>query len=400
MNWLPPDSSLAIDYDNIVGLGIGSLDFFSLPNSTTDLAGAQIMQQEPVTTSLVQHDHQINTSVRRDADFLTDDSRTPWDNAPSRLVKSYTSFESPRAAAYTVTPSDTPGGLYATSVNGARMPCTVRARRASRLIPGARPIRSLKQVQAHSHDGDDGLEFPDVSHIVVDPPTTSSSNDSIHGVPSLSDITYNAIMQAFKKLCLDDGASFPSYKTSRFPGLSSLHLCIRLYFENFDQIMPLLHKTVALIDDYWLLALAVAAIGCQYVEADEYAQMVEPLHELLRRAIAVEFTAAKMRIVGRSKHGLAFAQAVVLSQVGMLYAGSARLLHFAKAQHSALIELARALAAPVTAFEFAQSDAQYGSNVDTGSATWELAMLHECKRRVICSVVVSRFELQQSCVSH
>lgn len=389
MNWLPPDNSIAIDYDNIVGLGIGSLDFFSLPNSTADLTRIHPMQQERVTASRASDNHQVHTTARRDAHISAGDPGTPWNNMSPGAVESYVSSESPRSAAHTVSPSDAPGGLYATSVNGARMPCTIRARRASRLIPGARPIRPLNQVRARSCNDDHRLEFPDVSHIVVDDATTLSIDGCIHAALLLPITTYEAMTQTFMKLCLDDGASFPRYTNPRFPALASLNFCIRLYFENFDTVMPLLHRGVTWVGDYWLLALASAAIGCQYAEADEYAQMVEPLHEFLRRAITVEFTAERMSSVGRSRYGLAFAQAMTLSQVGMLYSGSSRLLHFAKAQHSAMVELARALLVAATESVSTQLDAQYGGNGDAESSSWEAAMFGECKRRVICSIRVS-----------
>lgn len=130
-------------------------------------------------------------------------------------------------------------------------------------------------------------------------------------------------------------------------------------------------------------------MGCHFAEADEYAQMVEPLHEFLRRVIIVEFTTERMSSVGRNRHGLAFAQAMTLSQVGMLYSGSPRLLHFAKAQHSAMVELTRALLVAATESASTQLNTQYGGNGDAESSSWEVAMFDECKRRVICYIRVS-----------
>lgn len=199
MNWLPPDNSIAIDYNNIVGLGIGSLDFFSLPNATADLTAIYPMQQERVTASPASENHQIHTTARRDAHISAGDPGASWNNMSPGTVESYVSSESPRSAAHTVSPSDAPGGLYATSVNGVRMPCTIRARRASRLVPGARPIRPLNQVRARSCNDDHRLEFPDVSHIVVDDATTLSTDGCIHAALLLSITTYQAMTQTFKE---------------------------------------------------------------------------------------------------------------------------------------------------------------------------------------------------------
>lgn len=393
MNWLPSDDFLVIDYDSITGLDIGSLDFFSLPDSTTGLAAAQDVLQESVTTVGAQRHPHITTTSQRSADNVTDGSETPWNDPSPGTVDSCVSMESSRSTAHSFSHCDVPGGLYATSIDGARMPCTIRARRVSRLLPGARPIRPLNNIHAQFREEEYKLEFPDVSHIAVDDTVLESAEKGTRTTPSISDATYHKVVQAFTSLCLNDGSSYSTYKTSRFPELSSLNLCVELYFVNFDPIMPLLHEAVAWVNDHWLLALAVAAVGCQYLESDEYAQMVEPMHEFLRRAIVTEFSAESMGTVDQSRHGLAFAQAVVLSQVGMLYAGSTKLLQFAKAQRSGLIELARMLLAPITSIEPNQWNTQHSSNESIGGTSWELAMVNECKRRLVHSIFVSQIDL-------
>lgn len=395
MNWLPPDDSLAIDYDNIVGLGIGSLDFFSLPDSITGLAATQNLRQESITTDGAQRHNHITTTSQRSASDVIEDSEILWNNISPRIVDSCVSIESSRPTAHAVSTCDVPGGLYATSVDGGRKPCTIRARGARRSLPGAAPIRSLKHIQVCPLGEDNILEFPDVSHIAVDDTVITSIENEMRATRLLSDATYNKIMQAFTKLCLNDQSSFPTYKTSRFPELASLNFCVELYFINFDPVMPLLHKAVAWMDDHWLLALAVAAIGCQYVEADEYAQMVEPMHEFLRRAFVVESSVERIGTVDGSRKGLAVAQAMVLGQVGMLYAGSARLLHFAKAQRNAMIELACMLHMPVALTEFSQQNTQHVSHEYVEGTSWEMAMANECKRRLICSIFVGQAHISQ-----
>lgn len=393
MNWLPPDRSLIIDYDNIVGLGLGFLDSFSLPGSTTDLTATETVHQGSVTNSKTP----MNAPAWRDGEYPMGDSAITWNDTSPGTAESYVSSKSPHSAAHNISPDGALGGLYATSSNGARMPCTIRARRHCRLIPGARPVRPLNRIQSLACNKNRGLEFPDVSHLAVDDVSMISTEGSTNVPPFLSDIMYETIMQNFTIQCLNDGSSFPNYTASRFPGLSSLNLCVRLYFENFDRIAPVLHGAIVCINDHWLLALAVVAIGCQYAEADEYSQMVEPLHELLRRSIATELTMESLNVVARSRHGLAFAQAMVLSHVGMLYVGSASLLHFAKAQRSAIVELARTLSDPAIRFEFTQPDVLHGNNGETGSTSWELAMATECKRRIVCLIGVSQIRHLSLC---
>ncbi|KAJ8114720.1 hypothetical protein OPT61_g3464 [Boeremia exigua] len=386
MNWLPPDDCLAIDYDSILGLGIGSLDFFSLPDSTAVPAAIQNLRQEPVIGSGPQRHYHDTTTSQRSTDHVIGDSETLWNDTSPGTIDSCVSIESSHSMARPLSPCDVPGILYATSIDGARKACTVRARKASRPLPGAQSIRPLNHIQTHSRDEQYGLEFPDVGHIAIDDAIDTAIENGPSTTLSLSSTIYNSITKAFGRLCLDDRSNFPNYKSSRFPELSSLNLCVKFYFLNFDPIMPLLHRAVTWIDDHWLLALAVAAIGCQYVEADEYAQMVEPMQEFLRRAFVVEFSAETVGAVDRSKHGLAFAQAMVLGQVGMLYAGSTELLHFAKAQRSAMIELVRKLQFPLESSQFTEWSTQYSSHDDVRVSSWELAVVNECRRRLIYSI--------------
>jgi hypothetical protein len=221
------------------------------------------------------------------------------------------------------------------------------------------------------------------------------TNASTYAAPLLARSTYEDILQGFRKLCLDDSFGFLSYGSSRFPDILSLNMCIRLYFENFDTIMPIFHDQVTQLSDHWMLALGVSAIGCQYAEADEYAQMVEPLHEFLRRAIMVANNTETMApTTQHQRHQIAFAQARLLNQVGMLYSGSPRLLHFAKTQHSGMVEVARALMSPITATTSTMSIMRQGNDNDgqgSSSVAWRDALLEECKRRIGYSIWVCFF---------
>ncbi|KAH6633700.1 hypothetical protein C7974DRAFT_471779 [Boeremia exigua] len=374
INWLPPDPALAIDYDNIVGVGIGTDDVFTFPSPPDDSSNQNNVHQESV--QLLSSQLQLNT-VQRDANLIfADEFRTIWSTFSPDTAGGYMSSESP----HTISPSDAPGGLYATSINGARMPCTIRARRTQRLMPGAKPIRRLHQLHHDSlYENGGGMAFPDISHITVDD-TVDPASGSIFVAPTLSGSIYEDVLQNFNILCLDNSSSFPSYTSSRFPDIRSLNMCIRLYFENFDTIVPILHNQVTQISDHWALALAVSAIGCQYAEADEYVQMAEPMHEFLRRATAVTINAESMA-TGRSRHHIAFIQAMTLSQFGMLYSGSPKLLNLARANHSAMTQLARALICP-RAVNDPASTATDGADRGSPDRAWRDMLLDECKRRI------------------
>ncbi|KAJ4993600.1 hypothetical protein SVAN01_00654 [Stagonosporopsis vannaccii] len=383
INWLPPDPSLAIDYDSIVGLGVGSIDFFTLPNLSPDdnsVQGNIAHASTAVQPSAEQQ--QGDDAVRRNMRMpLAGNPETPWSNHYPEATESHASSSSPYSAAHTISPSDAPGGLYATSINGARMPCTIRARRDRSVLPGAKPIRRLGLLRhGIPHEPSQKLFFSETSHVIVED-QVATGNGSTYAVPVLSDSTYGDMLQGFRGLCLEEDFGFPPYASSHFPAVPSLNLCLRLYFENFDQIMPILHDQVTQINDHWILALAVSAIGCQYAESDEYAQMVEPMHEFLRRAITVTTNSkATATIDQHQKHEIAFAQARTLSQVGMLYSGSPKLLTLAKAQHSAMVELARHLLFPATPTTLSAFQGDEGR--DRSSLVLENILYDECKRRI------------------
>lgn len=165
-------------------------------------------------------------------------------------------------------------------------------------------------------------------------------------------------------------------------------MCVRLYFVHFDAIMPILHDKITNINNHWILALAVSAIGCQYAEADEYSQMVEPMHEFLRRAILIETNNKSLESIGQDKACTELAQAIALSQIGMLYSGSSRLLGFAKAQHSTVVQLAQALMLSITDRENALADLQAAAGPSTKDQIWIDLMLDECRRRICYSLWV------------
>jgi hypothetical protein len=390
MNWLPPDNSIAIDYDSIVGLGIGSLDFFSLPNSSTQIAEMNTTDPQEPAEHPASDVNCTRNAMMALCDMRTSSSGnhgTPWNDVSPGAVESYVSSESPHSATHTTSPSTAPGGLYATSFNGARMPCTTRARRASRLIPGASPIRPLADLRSRSYVEDEGLEFPDTSHLLVNTEAILT-NSAPHASTTLTKPVYEKMQQNYTRLCLGEGVVFQCYTSSRYPDLSTLNTFVQLYFDNFDIVLPILHDQVTHINDHWILALAVCAVGCQYAEADEFSRTVEPLHEFLRRAIMVDFTESKLHNIGQDRYGVALAQAMTLSQVGMLYFGSPRLLHYAKVQHGAIIALARTLTFQATTSDPVSAPSELDASGVCDSA-WRKLIFEECKCRVGYAIWVS-----------
>jgi hypothetical protein len=147
------------------------------------------------------------------------------------------------SATYTNSSNPTPGGLYATSINGARMPCTIRARKKSRLIPGATLIRPVTDPLHAVLYGQDVVEFPDTTHISVD--HTVSSTDSISPLDlALENSTYEEMCREFGKLCRNENDIFPALTSARYPAYLILNMFIKLYLDNSDSIISILHEQV------------------------------------------------------------------------------------------------------------------------------------------------------------
>lgn len=72
-----------------------------------------------------------------------------------------------------------------------------------------------------------------------------------------------------------------------FPSPGMLHAFIQLYFEYFDAQHPFIHPlSMEQGNHSWILALAVAAVGCQYSSVSNADQYAFALQELLQRAIS------------------------------------------------------------------------------------------------------------------
>lgn len=386
LNWLPSDNSIAIDYDNILGLGINSLGLFSsLSASIPDPPALMPATPDANAIPMVGTAQTGAFTQRNLLSRPTDQQSLSWNAESPEIMEGQISSPSSTSAIHIIPPDAAPGGLYATSSNGARMPCTIRSRRPIRLIPGTTPIISVLDTRFRPKDILDQLEFPDTTRISADQasPLIGSRMPSI---PALSVTTYENIEKHFKSLCLTEGNVFSTYTAARFPSFSSFDVFVDLYYENFDAVVPILHDQVTSMDDHWLLALAVCTIGCQYAEAEEFSACVIPLQELLHRGTTVELARRDLEDIGQDKQSIALAQAVTLSHISMLYFGSTRLLRLATAQRSTLIELARFCSASSPP---RRTDNGWINDPEARELAWKTALLDECKRRIGYTIWVS-----------
>ena len=122
---------------------------------------------------------------------------------------------------------------------------------------------------------------------------------------------YGAITDAFGRLCLDTNTARP-FESAKFPDVDSLNLCIDLYFKNFHETFPLIHRPTFGSDAEWIVLLAVAAIGSSFYKGSCTVQLRDAFQELLRRAI--RFYADG---VGDSLQDLSLAHSQILNLVGL-----------------------------------------------------------------------------------
>ncbi|KAF4334152.1 zinc finger zas1 [Fusarium beomiforme] len=280
INWLPYDNEIETNYYSILGLDV---------NQTLQVA------QDPMVSDTV------NTFPVLDAQSRRLSAVTSLSPGSGLGVSPQLSMSSGRTI---------PGDLYATSSNGARRPCTAKSKQ---LFPPS-GLRGYTQLPAISKDSslpvDDftSLSFPDLSHIIIE--------DEMYREVILAQSTYSKICDAFTQTCFES-FMFHHYTSTQFPSINTMDYFIRLFFEHFNPIAPLIHAQTTDLNGNWVLALAICAIGSQYSATADIHACVIPLHEFLRRVLVTQLEGSELN--------LALAQALVLSQVGLLFCGGSRL---------------------------------------------------------------------------
>lgn len=353
MNWLPANDAIDVDYSSILGLVLS-------PGNLQPAPGA-LSYNDPVP---VQASDQAHGGTPR-SHLVT---------SPSETVSTTS-----QASINSVPPSATKGGLYATSTNGARAPCTVRSKRADPSVhihnsQSLSPISDAPEVASW----DDGiLSFPDLTHVLLDEPARLEQNRTIQA--SLHEI----IQESFHRLCLGSNPLHKPFGSVNFPSIEQLNFFVGLYFDQFASSLPILHELSFDVNDYWPLTLAVAAIGCQYTQTQEFWSYVAPMHEFLRRVMLVEQD-------NRARAGdgdTPYIQAMILSQIGLLYCGPLNMRALAQRRHGELVGLIKFDRLLVPSDDHRSSD--HGT-----SQRWANWMTAETKRRLGYSILVREVVLQ------
>jgi len=110
---------------------------------------------------------------------------------------------------------------------------------------------------------------------------------SLSDVTHISQETYSVFCHTFSDTCISS-SQFKSFRTDVFPSLESFSLFVKLYLENFQSVLPLIHTaTFDLSNCHWLLTLAMASIGSHYAEIQNPELLIGSIHEFFRRTILV-----------------------------------------------------------------------------------------------------------------
>lgn len=192
--------------------------------------------------------------------------------------------------------------------------------------------------------------------------------------------TYKTILHNFQRLCLNPGGGYQVYLSSDFPGRSHMEYFMHLYFQHFNPILPVIHERLADLNTFWPLTLAMCAIGCQYANTPLLSQCATPLHEFLRRAVAMERNMAR-----QSQVSIPLTQTLILSQISLLYNGSPNTVMMARAEHRSLVEI-------LESFGFLRDRpdavAPLAADDEGLEGQWLAWLMDETKRRIVYSIWV------------
>ncbi|KAF4995632.1 hypothetical protein FGRMN_5024 [Fusarium graminum] len=237
MNWLPYNNGIETNYLSILGIDNNIASTGSLPPSC---GNAPVMDRAASNMPILGNTPQTVSTV----------ASTSQGNGAAASPQ--LSMSSDRTI---------PGDLYATSSNGARRPCTDRSRH---LFPplGVQGCSKLCSVSEDStlRSQSNRWEFPDLDNISIQ--DAEGFRES-----AISEATYANIYDSFENTCLESGIFKSEFTSSEFPPLAILDYCIKLFFEHFSPIFPLVHPNTTDINANWVLTLALLdRMGCYFFD--------------------------------------------------------------------------------------------------------------------------------------
>ena len=202
-----------------------------------------------------------------------------------------------------------------------------------------------------------------------------------HTVPVTIE-TYQTIKQHFLQLCARGSTGFAPFQSDCFPSVTTVNACIQLYFEHFHRGFPLVHKPtflgMGLPQPHWLLVLAVVAIGSDYADVAESADLREAFQEFLRRATSLIAEVYKAHDLF-----IPIAQARLLNLVGLATSSTQQMRSHVPRYHVELTRscLESAILQDIRANDSAQANGQQQSATDTVERRWRVWIQQESRHR-------------------
>lgn len=212
--------------------------------------------------------------------------------------------------------SSTSDGVHAKgSANGSSTTGEIkRKRRKSSFVPDA---FTKPRNQGSS------FAFPDLSE-------HSNVISSAESKYCCGQVMYNSILGAFHQLCTENSL-LGSFETGNFPDITSINAFIDLYFDNFHEFFPLIHRPTFGTQTHWMVVIAVAAIGCTFAKIPNVLELREAFQEFLRRVIGQNADG-----MPDSSLDIPLAQARTLNLVGLTQSDREQLRSLAPRYHADL----------------------------------------------------------------
>lgn len=210
-------------------------------------------------------------------------SRVPPHQAQSPVQPTRTSqLEENRETLSPESSSIQSAGRFYVDGDGARLPHVRKA-----------PYR-FSQSYSHDHiqenrSAREAIGFPDLEQAMIQTLPLSHMEEMPVEI-------YNEVLRVFNLTCITS-TNYPNYHAGTFPSMNLFAYFVRLYSQHFQPSLPFTHPaTFRKSLPHWLLVLAMAAIGSQYIDFQGIDMLVIAMHEFTRRAIQTIVGTPNLRV--------------------------------------------------------------------------------------------------------
>lgn len=360
LNWLPISGETNIQFSSILDLSL-------LPDITTS---------GPMTADL---DFPTASFLEEGGASRGDQIRAMQHSTWSPGTTSSGSRKSLGCRKSDATP---PGRLYATS-SSARAPTFLRDKALVPVILSSHPQLSISRTKPQLLNRSEDTSVQQFSPCDLHELVPSASLDK--ETPELIlPATYDILVQEFRNLCFNHSdKDHQAFKEEQFPSILQVDMLLHLFHDKFIPALPISHHITRNVNEFWLLTLAMVAIGCQYTRTQEFESMVAPLHEFLRRGLQREMNLSQ----DDPQAQLHYLKALFLSQISCFYYGDVAMRRHALIHRGLLVQLAETLG--LFAAETRPPHDESDATDNNAHSQWQQWIQLETNRRLGYSIWVS-----------